>query len=132
MKLHAGRFHILFAKGWFDIPNEKYWDCLKLIASKYSGTSVEAITEQNIYNQLETILSKFKNIPFQEYNRELMQNITINQITGRNTTFLQNMIFTNISFISRLSNDEIGGKGVLGESEESINEEIQQLISEIK
>lgn len=95
--------YVLFAKGWMKIPNERYWDCLRIIASNYSGISPNSIVNENILYHTSKIIDKYSPVNMLKYNEELL--LTLRLYEKENFTPIQAMIRTNLSIIATFRND---------------------------
>ena len=119
--------YVLFAKAYFDIPNEKYWPCLHKIAEKYSGIEAKYIVNENILYHTTKIVDKYCPVTLEVYNEELLLNMRLHH--KKELSVLQIMIITNLSFIARITNDKFPDGFML--DEEKREEIVNQLIKEI-
>lgn len=119
--------YVLFAKGWFDIPNEKYWQCLHKIAEKYSGIEAKYIINENMLYHTTKIVDKYCPDKLEVYNEQLLMNMRM--YSEKSLSVIQLMIITNLSLISRITNDKFPEGFML--TEEKREELVEQLIKEI-
>lgn len=119
--------YVLFAKAYFNIPNEKYWPCLHKIAEKYSGIEAKYIVNENILYHTTKIVDKYCPVTLEVYNEDLLLNMRLH--SQKTLTALQLMIMTNLSFISRITNDKFPNGFML--TEEERERIVEQLAKEI-
>ncbi len=106
--------YILFSKGWYkNIPNEHYWDALLFLATKYNGAPFESQRFGFVYEHTTSTVKHFlPNLTFDKWNETYFEMCRFSEslFSGeQKLTQIQLMIRTNLSILSMLSNEQLGG-----------------------
>jgi len=100
------RHIVLFSKGHYEYENtEHYWEVLKEIISNYNGLEVENILDIYIYEITSNAVKCFLNVSFDKWNEIYFQKKRFYESESQ----LHLMILTNLSLLSTLSIDDVGG-----------------------
>lgn len=105
--------YILFSKGWYKIPEKNYWDALLILATKYNGLELQHERLSYVYDHTEAAVKHFlPTMTFDKWNEVYFQicRFSENLFTReQRLTQIQLMIRTNLSILSMLTNDQLGG-----------------------
>lgn len=105
--------YILFSKGWYKIPEKNYWDALLFLATKYNGLELRHERLEYVYDHTTAAIKHFiPYLTFDKWNEIYFEICRFGEnlfTREQRLTQIQLMIRTNLSILSMLTNDQLGG-----------------------